>query len=76
MSFIPAKVNIGSVIINNTDHSSTISFGSALEVNRNVSGKKNQGFGQQHADACLRFCTVSMTMDDEPADSISAKMNR
>jgi hypothetical protein len=41
--------------------------------NKNVSAKKNQGFGQQHADGTLRAFTVSSTIDNELQDSISQK---
>ncbi|UUZ82767.1 hypothetical protein LJK88_01620 [Paenibacillus sp. P26] len=76
MKFVPAQINIGSMNITNTDHSSTISFGSALEVGRNVGAKKTQGIGQQFADRILRISTVSMVLDDDMVDNHSKKINK
>lgn len=73
--FIPVSVNIGGLEINNTDHLGSVSFGTNVKVGRNVSAKKNQGFGQQHADASPRFFTVQMVLDDDKLDSFSQKNN-
>ena len=62
MFFIPTKVNITEIKLNNIDHCSSISFSSTLKQNRNVSAKKNQGFGQQLGDECLRIYTTSATL--------------
>ena len=40
MFFIPTKVNITEIKLNNIDHGSSISFSSTLKQNRNVSGKE------------------------------------
>lgn len=76
MYFKPTQVNIGSMEINNTDHLGSVSFGSAYKVNRNVAAKKNQGFGQQHADFCFRYATVCMLLDDDQSDSFTLKTNK
>jgi hypothetical protein len=73
MFFIPTKVNITEIKLNNIDHGSSISFSSTLKQNRNVSAKKNQGFGQQLADGCLRIYTTSATLDHDVEDSSSRK---
>ena len=73
MFFLPTKVNITEIKLNNLDHAGSISFSSTLKQNRNVSGKKNQGFGQQMGDECLRIYTSSVTMDHEFEDSNSQK---
>lgn len=59
--------------INNTDHGSSVSFGTNVKSNRNVSAKKNQGFGQQLADGVLRFAPVQFVLDDELFDRNSEK---
>jgi hypothetical protein len=76
MFFKPTKVNITEIKLNNIDHGSSISFSSNLKQNRNVSAKKNQGFGQQLADGCLRIYTNSATLDQDVADSNSQKATR
>jgi len=73
--FIPVCVNIGGLEVNDTDHLSNISFGANIKVGRNVSAKKNQGFGQQHADGSPRYFTVQMVLDEDSLDSFSQKKN-
>lgn len=74
MFFIPTKVNITEIKLNNIDHNGSLSFSSTLKQNRNVSAKKNQGFGQQLADECLRIYTTSATLDHDAEDSNSQKV--
>jgi hypothetical protein len=76
MRFVPTEINIGSMTITNTDHGGTISFGSTVVVNRNVSAKKSQGTGQQFADNCPRFSTISMVLDDDMMDVPGQKINK
>ena len=76
MIFVPAQINLKSMVINNTDHTSTVSFGAAFAVNRNVNAKKTQGIGQQFADAVIRYSTVSMVLDDDLSESFSLKINK
>jgi len=71
--FIPTKVNIGSLKINSPDHLSSVSFGSNLLIGINVSGKKNQGFGQQFADCSLSAIPIQIILDNEIMDSSSQK---
>ena len=75
MFFLPTKVNITSIKLNNVDHLSSVSFSSTIKKNRNVSAKKNQGFGQQFADGSLRIFSTTSTMDDDIKDSCSQKAN-
>lgn len=76
MFFIPAKVNIGSMKINNPDHLSAVSLGPNFIINENVSGKKNQGFGQQSADFTIIAVPIQITIDNEIMDSPSIKINK
>lgn len=73
MFFLPTNINIKDMKINNVDHLSAVSFSSTIKQNRNANAKKNQGFGQQHADGVTRVSSVSYTMDDEIVDSITIK---
>lgn len=75
MFFIPTKVNITEIKLNNIDHCSSISFSSTIIQNRNVSAKKNQGFGQQLADGCFRINTTSATFDHDVEDFLIQKSN-
>ncbi len=75
MFFLPTKVNITEIKLNNIDHGSSISLSSTLKQNRNVSAKKNQGFGQQFADGCLKIYTTSAILDHDVEDSNSQKVN-
>lgn len=61
--------------INSPDHLGSVSFGPNLIVNHNSSGKKNQGFGQQMADATVMAVPIHIVFDDEPIDSPSIKIN-
>lgn len=73
MFFLPTNINIQNIKLNNVDHLSAVSFSSTVKQNRNVSAKKNQGFGQQFADGVKRVSSVTYVMDDEALDSISIK---
>lgn len=75
MYFLPAKVNIGEIKINNLDHLGSMSFSSTIKKNRNVSGKKNQGFGQQMADETLRIFSQTSIIDHDTEDNSSRKTN-
>jgi hypothetical protein len=75
MFFLPTKVNIGAVKLNNIDHLSSISFSSTIKKNRNVSAKKNQGFGQQIADNTLRVYSQGSVIDNDIVDSYTEKSN-
>lgn len=75
MNFNSTRINISDVLIVNADHSSTVSVGSTVQVNKAVSGKKNQSFGQFLADGCPRFFTVSELIDDDMIDSFSKKQS-
>lgn len=74
--FLPTSIQLGTLVINNTDHNGAVSFGKNMLVNREVKAKKNQGQGQQLADGALRFATIQMTLDDEPIDFHRMKTNR
>lgn len=71
--FLPCDIHIGSMKLNNTDHSSTVSFGTTKLINRNVKAKKTQGFGQQLSDFTLRFCPIQMVIDDDMSDAFRMK---
>lgn len=75
MSFMPIKINIKDIKLNNIDHLGALSFGTTIKKNRNVSAKKNQGFGQQFADGTIRMDTTSSVLDNETLDSYSQKTN-
>ena len=75
MFFLPTKVNITDIKLNNVDHLSSVSFSSTIKKNRNVSAKKNQGFGQQMADETLRIFSTTSILDDDIKDSCTQKAN-
>ena len=75
MFFLPTKVTIGAIKLNNIDHLSSISFSSTIKKNRNVSAKKNQGFGQQMADNTLRVFSKSSVIDNDMIDNYTEKSN-
>ncbi|MDR7000310.1 hypothetical protein [Neobacillus niacini] len=76
MFFIPTKINIGGLKIGSPDHASLVSFGENYIVGVNVTGKKNQGYGQQMADLTTFMIPIHATYDDEPIDSPRVKNNR
>jgi hypothetical protein len=73
--FIPTKVNIGGLKINSPDHISAVSVGSNMKIGINVSGKKNQGFGQQMADCSVTAVPINLVLDHDFLDSPSMKNN-
>lgn len=73
MFFLPTNINIQNIKLNNSDHLSSVSLSSTVKQNRNISAKKNQGFGQQFADGVKRVSSITYVMDDEMLDSISIK---
>ncbi|MEH7382109.1 hypothetical protein V7138_16740 [Bacillus sp. JJ1533] len=76
MSFLPVNIKIKDIKLNNVDHLGTVSLSSTLKQNRNVSAKKNQGFGQQLADSSLKIFSSSCVIDNEPYDSNAQKIKR
>lgn len=75
MFFIPTVVNIGNLKINSCEHKSTVSIGANLQKEKNVSAKKNQGFGQQLADFSSLITPIGITFDEDKIDSLSIKNN-
>ena len=73
MKFKSTRINLSDLIIVNADHSSTISLGSTVQVNKAASAKKNQAIGQFLADGSPHFFTVSEIMDDDILDVYSEK---
>ncbi|MBS4213915.1 MULTISPECIES: hypothetical protein [Neobacillus] len=76
MFFKPINVTIDDFKVNNLDHLSSISFGTTVKVGRNVCAKKTQGYGQQHADYCVRTFNSHYVLDDDVIDQFSAKFNK
>lgn len=76
MFFKPINIEIGALKVNNTDHGSAISFGTTKKIGRNVSAKKNQGFGQQMADYTFRAVNIYYVLDDDRFDQATIKINR
>lgn len=74
--FLPASIQIGSLVLNNTDHGSNVSIGATKKLNRRVSAKKTQGQGQQHGDGVLRFATISLVLDDDLSDVYNSKADK
>lgn len=75
MFFIPTKINIGDMKINSADHNSPVSIGSNFQVGITVSGRKNQGFGQQSADLSTSTIPIHFVLDEDIVDSPSYKNN-
>jgi hypothetical protein len=73
MFFLPTNITINAMKLNNVDHLGIVSLSSTTIQNRNVSAKKNQGFGQQFADGVVRAFNVSSTIDHEILDGNSQK---
>lgn len=75
MYFIPTKINIATLKINSPDQMSSLLLGSTMKVGVNVSGKKNQAFGQQLGDNSTTVIPIGITLDDnEIFDSHSTKL--
>ncbi|WML39792.1 hypothetical protein RCG19_21910 [Neobacillus sp. OS1-2] len=74
--FIPTKVTIGSMKINSPDHKSAVSVGPTFFKGINVTGKKNQGFGQQMGDFSITSVPIYIIFDDEIIDMPSIKINK
>ncbi|WP_462411685.1 hypothetical protein [Neobacillus sp. Marseille-QA0830] len=75
MIFLPSNITIKGLKLNNIDHLSSMSFSSTIKINRSVSAKKNQGFGQQLADKTLRAFSIHSTVDNDAQDVYSVKKN-
>lgn len=76
MFFKPINLTIADFKVNNQDHMSSISFGTTVKVGRNVSAKKTQGFGQQHADFCVRPFNSHYVLDDDAVDQYAVKSKK
>ncbi|WP_303982187.1 hypothetical protein [Niallia circulans] len=76
MEFSSTNINIQILKLNNIDHSGIFSLGTTEVQNRNVFGKKNQGFGQQHADTSIRVLTSNTILDNDKQDKVTKKENK
>lgn len=76
MFFKPINIKIGGLKVNNSDHLSSISFGSTQKIGRYVSAKKTQGFGQQMADFTIRAVNTHYIFDDDNLDQPAIKTNK
>ncbi|MDP4170244.1 MAG: hypothetical protein Q8906_06500 [Bacillota bacterium] len=70
MFFLPTKINLGDMKINEIGLGSNLSIGTAKVIGRNVSNKKSQGFGQQSADCSITIVPIVNVRDDDFLDSI------
>lgn len=66
--FIPTVVNIGGIKVNSPDHGSGVNFGTNFLTGIHVTGKKNQGFGQQMADLSFVTVPIGITFDEDVID--------
>lgn len=69
MFFLPTKINLGDMKINEIGVGSNLSIGAARLIGRNVSNKKTQGFGQQSADLTMTAIPIVTVRDDDFLDS-------
>jgi hypothetical protein len=70
MFFLPTKVNLGSIKINEVGLGSNFSIGRTMSIGRNNSTKKNQGFGQQSSDMTSISIPIHIVNDADIIDSI------
>ncbi|MDP4172208.1 MAG: hypothetical protein Q8906_16480 [Bacillota bacterium] len=70
MVFLPTKINLGDMKINEIGLGSNLSIGTTRAIGRNVSNKKSQGFGQQSADSTITIVPIVNVRDDDILDSI------
>ncbi|MGG5254069.1 hypothetical protein ACQYAD_11300 [Neobacillus sp. SM06] len=75
MNFAHSRISIGGIVIQNEDHLSKAAIGANILIKKAVSGKKNQGVGQQNADQTTVFAPISVVIDDEELDFPSFKTN-
>jgi hypothetical protein len=61
--------------INSPDHNNHVSVGPSILKGINVTGKKNQGFGQQLADLTVTAVPILIVVDDEMIDAAAIKVN-
>ncbi|MFB7305396.1 hypothetical protein [Heyndrickxia sporothermodurans] len=73
MVFEPTQINLSDLKINSSDHSSAITFGSAVIAGRRVVAKKNQAFGQLLSDRTTIISSKSFTIDDDIEDHFNTK---
>lgn len=70
MFFLPTKVNLGAIKINEVGLGSNLSVGRTMSIGRHNSTKKNQGFGQQLADLTQNSVPIHIVKDADIIDSI------
>ncbi|WML44930.1 hypothetical protein [Neobacillus sp. PS3-40] len=69
MFFLPTKVNLGFIKINEVGLGSTFTIGRTQSIGRNNSNKKNQGFGQQVGDMTSVSVPIHIVKDADIIDS-------
>jgi hypothetical protein len=70
MFFLPTKVNLGFIKINEVGLGSNFTIGRTKSIGRNNSTKKNQGFGQQVGDMTSISVPIQIVKDADIIDSI------
>jgi hypothetical protein len=71
MFYLPIKVNLGSIKINEVGLGSNFSIGRTISIGRSNSNKKNQGFGQQVAEMTSISVPIQLVRDADFIDSIN-----
>ncbi|WP_312472693.1 hypothetical protein [Neobacillus sp.] len=69
MFFLPTKINLGDLIVNEAGLGSSISIGSTQKISINNTTKKNQGFGQQIGDKTSIILPIHFVQDGDVIDA-------
>lgn len=69
MAYLPTNLHLGYLKVNGFGSGSSVSFGENMIIGRNVTCKKNQGFGQQNSDFTVVQIPIQTTYDLDIIDS-------
>ena len=66
-------INLGTIVINTIGKECDLSLSGSFKVNKNVSNKKMQGFGEQNADRVIIIDSYFSIDDSDIIDSPAFK---
>ncbi|MGG5776049.1 hypothetical protein C2H96_00575 [Bacillus subtilis] len=72
---LPTNINISHLKTNSIGTGSSLTFGCAELRNRCSAIKRNNGFGEQNADAIVMVIPIESIDDRDGADALSMKIN-
>ncbi|MCD7032960.1 hypothetical protein LRR81_01875 [Metabacillus sp. GX 13764] len=73
MQIAGSGIQIAGMKINTIGAGCSMNVGKSMLVNRSLSNKRNNGFGEQNSDGTIVFQPIQIVLDNDGADADSIK---